>query len=220
MSFILDALKKSESERHRHSGPVLMDVRIAPPRRRLPAWAWIIVAVLVINLLVLAWLLWFSPRRATTQNAVPAAAAPAGAATAAPASPAAGATQGALPAAPAPAGAPPPASALPEPALPPAATAQAPVAAGAPASAAPAPVINIASLPRYQDLTAAGLALPTLVLNLHVHDPVPANRYVLLNGSKVREGETLPDGLKILQIVPSGVALEWRGQRFFLNAGG
>src|SRR6187402_640028 len=63
MSFILDALKKSESERHRNSGPVLMDVRIAPPRRRLPAWAWVIIAVLVANFMVLAWLLWLSPRQ-------------------------------------------------------------------------------------------------------------------------------------------------------------
>lgn len=213
MSFILDALKKSESERHRHSGPVLMDVRIAPPRRRLPAWAWIIVAVLAINLLVLAWLLWFSPRREPAQAAAPAAAAPVATAPApAPVAPAA------IPA-PAAAPAPTPASALPEPTLPPA-SASAQAAPPPAALPAPAPVININALPRYQDLTGAGVSLPSLQLNLHVHDPVPANRYVLLNGSKVREGETLPDGLKVLQIVPTGVALEWRGQRFFLNAGG
>ena len=50
MSFILDALKKAESERNRASGPVLVDVRIAPPRRRLPAWAWAMGAVLLANL--------------------------------------------------------------------------------------------------------------------------------------------------------------------------
>lgn len=216
MSFILDALKKSESERHRHSGPVLMDVRIAPPRRRLPAWAWIIGAVLAINLLVLAWLLWFSTPRQPVQSAAPAPAPTAPAIAVAP--PAQG-----TPAAPAPAAAP-PASALPEPTLPPASasTRSDPPAPAAPAAVAPAPapVINIAALPRYQDLTGAGVALPSMQLNLHVHDPVAANRYVLLNGSKVREGETLPDGLKVLQIAPSGVVLEWRGQRFFLNAGG
>ena len=42
MSFILDALKKSEAERNRKSGPVLMDMRIAPPRRQLPVWVWVI----------------------------------------------------------------------------------------------------------------------------------------------------------------------------------
>lgn len=216
MSFILDALKKSESERHRHSGPVLMDVRIAPPRRRLPAWAWIIVAVLVVNLLVLAWLLWFAPERRSPQVVAPAAAAVPAATPAA--APPVGAPPAAVQAVPLPA----PATPLPDPSLPAAAPAiAAPPAAVAPAATPqPAPVINIAALPRYQDLASAGVALPALRLNLHVHDPVPGNRFVLLNGTRVREGETLPDGLKVLQIVPSGVALEWRGTQFFLNAGG
>ena len=39
MSFILDALKKSESERNRQTGPTLLEVRVAPPRSRLPLWA-------------------------------------------------------------------------------------------------------------------------------------------------------------------------------------
>src|SRR5262245_31506530 len=69
MSFILDALKKSESERHRHSGPVLMDVRIAPPRRRLPTWAWVIASVLLVNLLLLVWLLWLAPKHHKTPPA-------------------------------------------------------------------------------------------------------------------------------------------------------
>ncbi len=57
MSFILDALKKAESERNRNSGPVLMDVRISAPRRRLPVWAWMLGSVLLANLAVLGWLL-------------------------------------------------------------------------------------------------------------------------------------------------------------------
>ena len=61
MSFILDALKKSESERNRKSGPVLMDMRIARPRRRLPAWVWIIAAVLLANLLLLGYVLLRGP---------------------------------------------------------------------------------------------------------------------------------------------------------------
>ena len=38
MSFILDALKKAESERTRSAGPVLMDVRIAQSRQRRRAY--------------------------------------------------------------------------------------------------------------------------------------------------------------------------------------
>ncbi len=34
MSFILDALKKSEAERQRQTGPTLLEVRVTQPRRR------------------------------------------------------------------------------------------------------------------------------------------------------------------------------------------
>ena len=202
MSFILDALKKSESERHRHSGPVLMDVRIAPPRRRLPAWAWVIIAVLVANFMVLGWLLWLSPSKESPQEKVPAVAdAPA-----------------AVPPTPSPAAPAQSAAALPDPALPPPQAGVTPATGAASASATPA--IDTGSLPRYQDLVSSGVALPVIQLNLHVHDANPASRYVLLNGVKLREGESTPDGLRVLQIVPAGVALEMRGQRFFLAAGG
>lgn len=208
MSFILDALKKSESERHRNSGPVLMDVRIAPPRRRLPAWAWIIIAVLAVNLLVLVWLLWLAPDRAAPAQS------------AAATSPAQAAPQ-TLPV-PAPAATPPAASAMPEPALPPAAPPPvSPQPTVAPAAAMPpGPALDVAALGRYKDLVSSGISMPTLQLNLHVYDAAPASRYVMVNGARLREGETAPDGLRVLQITPTGVALEWRTQRFFLAAGG
>ncbi|HZT03197.1 MAG TPA: general secretion pathway protein GspB [Steroidobacteraceae bacterium] len=57
MSFILDALKKSESDRQRQSGPSLFEVKVAPPRRRLPVWAVAIAVLLAINLIVICWML-------------------------------------------------------------------------------------------------------------------------------------------------------------------
>ena len=57
MSFILDALKKSESDRQRQSGPALFEVRVAPPRTRLPLWAIAIAVLLVVNLGVVMWML-------------------------------------------------------------------------------------------------------------------------------------------------------------------
>ncbi|MGN6454562.1 MAG: general secretion pathway protein GspB, partial [Steroidobacteraceae bacterium] len=57
MSFILDALKKSESDRQRQSGPALFEVRVAPPRTRLPTWAIAIALLLVLNLGVVLWML-------------------------------------------------------------------------------------------------------------------------------------------------------------------
>lgn len=53
MSFILDALKKSEVERQRQSVPGLMDAGPAAPHPRFPAWAVALTALLAVNLTVL-----------------------------------------------------------------------------------------------------------------------------------------------------------------------
>src|SRR3954462_5970152 len=89
MSFILDALKKSESERQRQTSPALFEVKVAAPRRRFPPWPVVLGVLLGINVLVLSWVLL---RR---QEAPPPAAAAVAAAPAAPpaaAPPAAAAT--------------------------------------------------------------------------------------------------------------------------------
>ena len=53
MSFILDALKKSEIERQRQSMPGLMDAPVSARRSRLPLWAVLLGALLAINVVVL-----------------------------------------------------------------------------------------------------------------------------------------------------------------------
>jgi len=189
MSFILDALKKAESERHRTSGPVLVDVRIAPPRRRLPAWAWVLGGVLLANLAVLAWLMLRKPVPPDLPAAAPAAAVPAAAPEPVP-------VVVATP--PAPATMPPPAA----------------------APAASSPPVDIDSLPTARELISTGVALPPLLLNLHVYDPTPRLRYVLLNGVRLVEGEFTPDGIKVETITERGVVLEARGHRFLLPTGG
>jgi len=94
MSFILDALKKSESDRQRQSGPSLFEVKVAPPRRALPIWAVAIAALLGINAIVVSWmLLRRGPAAPPAAAAAPAAAAsPAAAPAAAPAPDAAAST--------------------------------------------------------------------------------------------------------------------------------
>jgi general secretion pathway protein B len=72
MSFILDALKKSENDRQRQSGPALFEVRVPPPKSRFPLLAVAIVSLLVVNLGVVGWLMLRKPAEA----AVPAAAQP------------------------------------------------------------------------------------------------------------------------------------------------
>jgi general secretion pathway protein B len=65
MSFILDALKKSEIERQRQAIPGLMDSGLAPRARGFPLWAIALVVLLGINLIVLGYVL--------TQRGAPAA---------------------------------------------------------------------------------------------------------------------------------------------------
>ena len=69
MSFILDALKKSESDRQRQTGPALFEVKVAPPRTRLPPWAIAIALLLVVNLGIVMWLLMRHPLRAGPTDA-------------------------------------------------------------------------------------------------------------------------------------------------------
>jgi len=57
--------------------------------------------------------------------------------------------------------------------------------------------------------------LPTLALNMHVYATDPAQRFVVLDGDRKAEGETIKDGLVLREIRTDGIVLEFRGQRFF-----
>ena len=57
MSFILDALKKSELERQRQSMPGLIEMPAATRRRGMPVWVWVLVGLLCVNMGVLLVLL-------------------------------------------------------------------------------------------------------------------------------------------------------------------
>jgi general secretion pathway protein B len=80
MSFILDALKKSETDRQRQNGPALFEVKVAPPRNGLPLWAIGLAALLAVNLVIVAWVLLRRPATAevpaTTAQAPTAASGP------------------------------------------------------------------------------------------------------------------------------------------------
>lgn len=57
MSFILDALRKSESERQRDAAPSLSHAPLAQVRHRVPLWTWTLIGVLLVALIGLgaAW---------------------------------------------------------------------------------------------------------------------------------------------------------------------
>jgi general secretion pathway protein B len=77
MSFILDALKKSENDRQRQSGPALFEVRVAPPRSRVPLWAIGVAGLIAINLSVIGYLVLRKPAAAAPAPAAEASPAPA-----------------------------------------------------------------------------------------------------------------------------------------------
>ena len=71
MSFILDALKKSETDRQRQNGPALFEVKVAPPRNGLPLWAVGLAVLLAVNLVIVAWVLLRRPPAAELAVAAP-----------------------------------------------------------------------------------------------------------------------------------------------------
>jgi general secretion pathway protein B len=219
MSFILDALKKSETERQRQSGPGFFQVKVAAPKASWPAWAYALGALLAINIGVVAWLMLRQPSRAAVvatppaaQTELPAAQAP----------PPAAASARELPAEVAP---------LVESAAPtvepetgtedlnpedyePAAEPAAPASAGE----AHAMRGTAEGLPTYEQVAGTpGNGLPELRLDLHVFAAKPQDRFILLNMHRLREGDSLPEGVRVDQITPGGAVLSFRNSKFVLE---
>jgi len=243
MSFILDALKKSESDRQRQNGPALFEVRVAPPRTRLPLWAMAIAVLLVVNLGVVMWML--LRHQHASSAAVPQ---PVSAAAPTPPSPANPVPVVATSAPAAPGAAPPPTT------LAASATASGtagtsadtPAAAAIAATAGPGTVNSApdsanaedyapaqeppasglgnhvkrgtsSGVPLYQDVSATpGTQLPHLRLDLHVFAARPQDRFVMINMHKLREGDTLPEGVHVDSITPEGAVLSYNGWKFLL----
>jgi general secretion pathway protein B len=229
MSFILDALKKSESDRQRNANPGMYELKVAVPRARFPVWAIVLAFLLGINLLVGVWYLMKTDqptrlkRDETAAPALPAPALPAPALPA-PALPA--------PALPAPAAAP----VTPEvertdiargifnpadfePAVepekaPPAAVRTVPRETRPPAASARRPATQ--GLPSRDDLILEGVTVPDVSMSLHVYDPDPARRFAFINGNRVQEGAVLPNGIRVQSITPEGAILLWQDRRFLL----
>ena len=196
MSFILDALRKSEHERQQAAVPRISDVPAVAPRQRVPGWMLGIVAALAACVVVLGWA-WFNGVGAPV---------PAPAADTAPEPPAFDAEQTA---------AAPPADSgevrsLAREARPPVA----PVAPSAPSSA-PLSVVT-GPLPSAAELRLSGADLPELNLELHVFSAVPAERFVFINASKYVEGERLPEGPGVVEITADGVVMSHLNQSFLL----
>jgi general secretion pathway protein B len=227
MSFILDALKKSELERQRQSMPGLMDAPASLRRGRLPLWAVLLGSLLAINIVVLIIVLMRNDARAVgpsvatspKQNASPAEVKPLPA------------DEHFSPLNTAPVYAP-------EIPVPPAETTAASTGSTAaliaPRAIAqraaphafrrPDPVLsdeeatdNDEVLPSINELNLTGAqALPEMHLDVHVYATKPADRFVFINMRKYKEGNTLQEGPVLERIRRDGVVLNYQGVRFIL----
>ena len=211
MSFILDALRKSETERQQQAGGEFSSVPSSSGDSQSPKWLWMLALLLLVNIAVLLGIL-------LRPDAAPDAEAPETEA------PVAAVTQP-VEAEPAPQEAPtepsfedrvaearesqPPAEPVTEEAAEPVAT--------EPAPAIVTPPPSQERLMTLDELRLAGATqLPELHLDIHVYADESAERFVFINMNKYREGSQLDEGPAVSEITPDGVVLQHQGRRFLL----
>lgn len=220
MSYILDALRRADSERERGSVPGLHSQPVPPgsaDARQTPAprpWAWIAIGV---SLGLLVPLAWFAFDRDTPPQAVVLAPAPA----AEPVAPAPVPPAPAEPAPPPPVVEAPPVAppvverVAPPPAAPPAvapAAMPAPPPARAPAAAAGSRVYSQRELPA--DVRGS---LPALSVGGSVYSPNPSDRVLILNGRPFREGDKPTPDLTLEEIRLKSAVLRFRDYRYTID---
>jgi general secretion pathway protein B len=224
MSFILDALKKSEIERQRQSMPGLIDAPTTLRRSRLPLWAILLGCLLAINTVVLIVVL----MRSGAAPAPATAAASSARRDAAPELKVPAVDEHFSPLNQAPVYAPeipvPPAETGPPNDLAAAATRAIAQRAAPRAARRPDPVLveedasdNDEVLPSINEVNLTGAqALPEMHLDVHVYATKPADRFVYINMRKYHEGNTLQEGPVLERIRRDGVVLNYQGLRFIL----
>ena len=225
MSYILDALRRADSERERdrtavpglHAQPIAQVADDDDRPGRSTPWIGIGLGVMVLLLAVIAWTLL---SRDNAPEALPPAAPP----------PAAAPPVAAVPAAPASAAQTPPPIAPPVvQAAPPTPRAAAPEPRRAAASAAkaaakptPATASAAASAPTQMQPVYAQKdlpeeirrALPQLSVGGSIYSESAANRFVIINGQLFHENDVLAPDLTLRQIKLKSAVLEFRGYRY------
>jgi general secretion pathway protein B len=204
MSFILDALKKSETERQQQTGAEFSSIPSSSGESQSFKWLWILALLLIVNIAVLLGIL-LRPDKAP-EAPVPAETVPAEPA-AVESSPVEQTFEERV--AEARQNQPPPES---------------PAANPSP-SQEPAvqPVVQQATVPggtrlmTIDELRLNGsLQLPELHVDLHVYADDPAERFVFINMAKHRENSRLDEGPVVAEITTDGVVLEYQGRKFLL----
>lgn len=199
MSFILDALKKSETARQNQGTAELTSVPSSASGPRAPRWLWPIAALLAVNLVVLLGLFMreeapsLAPSRGAVSQTVEQADTD---------------TSFAERVARARSNQPPrqvDSAAVPS------------QDAIAPAAGPPAPAASLQLLPSANQLRLNGtLQMAELHLDIHVYSDAPADRFVFINMTKHRENSQLIEGPLVKEITREGVILSYQGTDFLL----
>jgi general secretion pathway protein B len=204
MSFILDALKKSETDRQEQGSAEFANVPVSGGREGAPRWLWILGALLLVNLAVLIGLLTRSGPPEVLRDTV-SMPLETSAAEVVPAEPFADQVAAARLN------------------VPPQEEATVVEGQPAPTSAPPSPrpsaasTINTFALPTIHDVVANGtVTLPELHVDIHVYSESPEDRFVFINMVKHKEGSQLAAGPRVQTITPEGVVLSQNGTRFLL----
>lgn len=206
MSFILDALKKSETERQQQGPSDFANVPSSTESPGVPRWLWVLGLLLAVNLAVLLGVLLRDdgpetgppPAEASRVQQEPA--------------PGPSFSERIREARERDAAASANAAAAPEPVARPAAPPP-----PAPVQSRPQPEFTLAALPTADELRANGqLQLSDLHLDIHVYSEKPAERFVFINMVRHREKSRLAEGPFVQEITPEGVILDYRGTRFLL----
>jgi general secretion pathway protein B len=91
--------------------------------------------------------------------------------------------------------------------------------APASAEAAPAPThapSTVSDVPMVADMPAdVRSALPALPIMMQVYSPDPKSRFVVIDGTRVEEGDSVR-GVTVQEIRPTGLVLDFHGQRMLL----
>jgi len=206
MSFILDALRKSDHERQKNAVPNINQIPSAVKRTKIPRWIVYLMGVIAMCALILGWG-WMKTLNSIN---VPATRTESVRATAS-ASPS---NSGSI-------------RSLALEARTATDSAQTTFLAGdiqveppvsavrmEPPETLPSSVVYAPSL---SELLATGTNLPNLQLELHVFSPNPTERFVFINSSRYGEGDILQEGPQVITITIDGVILSYAGQNFMLQ---
>jgi general secretion pathway protein B len=236
MSIILDALKKSENERRRQDRAGFADLPMAMPRAQVPAWMLVMVGALVSLIVVLGFAYWNQGSGGVASPAVTTASLPApvvrrdapvpsprvdapapARALEEPARPQRAGGNDVRPLSREVAAAAPASTPVRQAALRPS-----PQTRGTDASASPGQdtgtSVAATGLPSADELVATGqLTIPDLHLDLHVYGAESAQRFVFINGQRLRQGDEFAGGVRVAEILPDGVVLQQGGTRFVMS---